>query len=288
MNIDVESSTKIPYTIDDFRIIAKIAHLEFGIALSEAKVQLVYSRLAGRLRELNLSRFRDYCDLINGDAAEGERRVLVSLLTTNVTRFRREPHHYADLADRVLPALIKRARLGDRVRFWSAACATGEEAYEIAFEILALCPEAPKHDIKILATDIDQTAIAAAIKGRYATETVSFLTEEWIKRNFSPRDPSTGCHSVTQPARDLITFRVLNLTSALPFKGTFDAVFCRNVAIYFDTATQSALWSRIVGAMAPRATLYLGHSERIRGPAVSQFLADGVTTFRKRAPGDHR
>ncbi|TMV51130.1 chemotaxis protein, partial [Thioclava sp. BHET1] len=148
-------------------MIAEIAHREAGITLPEVKEPLVYSRLIKRLRALSLRNFAEYCTLIASAEGTEERVQMISALTTNVTHFFREGHHFRHLEEEVLPALIDRAQRGGRVRLWSAGCATGEEAYSIAFSLLRLCPEAARYDIRILATDIDPQVLETAEIGLY-------------------------------------------------------------------------------------------------------------------------
>ncbi|MGB5560605.1 MAG: protein-glutamate O-methyltransferase [Paracoccaceae bacterium] len=279
------SSAEYPFTDRDFRIIADIAYRESGISLPEGKLQLVYSRLVKRVRSLRLSSFHEYCDIVRNNDAVEERQHLISALTTNVTRFRREAHHNEHLRNNVLPEVIDRALRGDRVRFWSAACATGQEAYEIAFELLATCPNAADLDVRILATDIDPVSLATAQAGTYGSAALTGLPDSTVRQFFRPLADATDRVTVTEAARRLIAFRNLNLVRPWPVKGPFDAVFCRNVAIYFDVGTQEQLWCRFAEVIAPGGALYIGHSERLSGAAAGSFSADGVTTFRRRPAG---
>lgn len=272
-------------TMADFRQIAAILHDDAGISLSESKAALVYARLAKRLRALGLASFRDYCALVSGGNAVDERQKLVAALTTNVTKFFREKHHFDHLQRTVLPALIDRARKGGQVRIWSAGCSNGQEAYSAALVILQMMPEVLDRDFKILATDIDPNMIAegrAGLYGDVAVEDVpAELRNRWLRK---VRDGSELKWQVPDEARELVSFRELNLFARWPMKRPFDVIFCRNVAIYFDKEKQSGLWSRFAGALVPNGYLYIGHSERIAGPATSIFVNDGITTWR-RAPG---
>jgi len=148
------------FTAEDFRHIAQTLHAHAGIALSEGKAALVYSRLAKRLRVLGLRSFRDYCALIDGVEGVDERQAMMAALTTNVTRFYREPHHFDHLRDKVMPELAAKARAGGRVRLWSAACSNGQEPYSMAMTVLDVLPEAAELDVRILATDIDPNMVA--------------------------------------------------------------------------------------------------------------------------------
>ncbi len=273
------------FTADDFRQIAAMLYGDAGIALPEAKATLVYSRLAKRLRALGLESFRDYCALIAGSEGLDERQRMLTALTTNVTRFFREPHHFDHLRDKVLPALAAEAKRGGRVRLWSAACSSGEEAYSMALTVLEVLPEAASLDFKILATDIDREMIARARNGIYGDSAVAPIPAEMRRRWL---EAATGQHgerawSLAPEARELITFREHNLIGDWPMRGPFQAIFCRNVAIYFEEATQAKVWGRFAPLLAPGGRLYIGHSERVMGEAAKRLATDGVTTYR--APG---
>ncbi len=268
-------------TEGDFRKIAAMLHGDAGIALPEAKATLVYSRLAKRLRALGLTSFKDYCALVASSEGLDERQKMLAALTTNVTRFFREPHHYDHLRDHVLPALIARARSGGRVRLWSAGCSTGQEAYSCAMTILKAAPDAARLDIKILATDIDPNVVVEGRQGAYRDSLMDGIPLDLRGRAF---DRVEGGWQANEELRSLVTFRELNLIGDWPMKGTFDVIFCRNVAIYFEEETQSRIWSRFA-PLLPKNTgvLYIGHSERVAGPAAAQLVPDGITTYRRNA-----
>lgn len=275
-------------TAADFRQIAAILHDDAGISLSEAKAALVYARLAKRLRALGLTSFREYCALVAEGHAVDERQKLVAALTTNVTKFFREKHHFDHLRAKALPALIQRARKGGRVRIWSAGCSNGQEAYSAALVILSMMPDVLDHDFKILASDIDPNMIAEGRIGRYSDAAVedvpSELRNRWMRR---ARDGSDLCWQVADEAMQLVAFRELNLFAQWPMKKPFDVVFCRNVAIYFNKEKQAELWARFAAVLPPGGHLHIGHSERISGSATQLFANDGTTTWR-RLPGSLR
>jgi len=266
-------------TVADFRQIAAILHDDAGISLSEAKAALVYARLAKRLRALGLSSFRDYCALVSDGGAVDERQKLVAALTTNVTKFFREKHHFEHLQRRALPALIERARKGGQVRIWSAGCSNGQEAYSAALVILSMMPEVLSHDLKILATDIDPNMVAEGRVGRYSSAAVEDVPAELKKRWL--RKVREDEWQVADEAMQLVSFRELNLFAPWPMKRPFDVIFCRNVAIYFDKTKQAELWARFAKTLLPGGYLYIGHSERITGPATDVFANDGITTWRR-------
>jgi chemotaxis protein methyltransferase CheR len=269
------------FTEEDFDAIARMLHDDAGIALQESKATLVYSRLAKRLRALGLGSFRDYCALLaeNGSAG-GERQQMLAALTTNVTRFFREPHHFDHLKSRVLPSLLAKARAGGRVRIWSAGCSTGPEPYSIALTILSLMPDAAQYDVRVLATDIDPNVVAEGRRGLYredAAEPIpADLRQRWMKRG--QRDGELGW-SAGEEMRALCVFRELNLIGDWPMSGGFDAIFCRNVVIYFTEDTQSRIWSRFRPLLPAHGKLYIGHSERLTGPATASFVSDGLTVY---------
>ncbi|PZT97227.1 MAG: chemotaxis protein [Brevundimonas sp.] len=266
------------FTADDFRHIAEMLHAHAGIALNEGKAALVYSRLAKRLRTLGLNSFREYCALVQGVDGVDERQKMTAALTTNVTRFYREPHHFDDLRDRVMPALAARARAGGRVRLWSAACSNGQEPYSMALTVLSVLPEAADLDVRILATDIDPDMVAQGRDGTYSEEALEPAPPALWRKYFDRAD--RGQWTAGPQLQRLVAFRELNLIGDWPMKGRFDVVFCRNVVIYFDDATQERVWKRFIPLMTPGATLYIGHSERVSGPAAAQLRTAGLTTYR--------
>ena len=268
------------FTADDFRTIAATLHAAAGIALPESKATLVYSRLAKRLRALGLESFREYCKLVTDANGLDERQQMIVALTTNVTRFFREPHHFEHLKEKVLPPLLANAKRGGSVRIWSAACSNGQEPYSIALTILSLMPDAAQYDVKVLATDIDTQMLAEARAGSYSSQIVAAVPPDLRSRWFE-RDGDNL--RVAEPVRQLVTFNELNLIGDWPMRRQFQAIFCRNVVIYFEEETQSKVFSRFLPLMSPEARLYIGHSERVCGDAAARMETDGVTTYRLRS-----
>jgi chemotaxis protein methyltransferase CheR len=267
---------EFPFTTDDFNKIAQILHSHAGIALAEGKAALVYSRLAKRLRSLGLRSFREYCALVEDSKQVDERQAMMAALTTNVTRYFREPHHFDHMRTEVLPKLVDRAKRGGRIRLWSAACSNGQEPYSMAITVLAALPDAANLDVKILATDIDPNMVAEGRAGIYREEAIMpvpvDLRRRWFKKAGQDR------WEVADELRALVSFRELNLIGDWPMKGKFDVIFCRNVVIYFDEPTQERIWSRFAPMLEPAGTLYIGHSERVTGPAAQIFETTGLTT----------
>ena len=269
------------FTAEDFKTIAQILHSHAGIALAEGKAALVYSRLAKRLRALGLRSFRDYCALIQDAKEVDERQAMMAALTTNVTRFFREPHHFDHLREQLMPKLAEHAKRGGRVRLWSAASSSGQEPYPMAIAVLAALPEAADLDVKILATDIDPNMIAEGRAGIYREDAVAPVPLDLRRRWF--KKAGEGRWEVADELRELVSFRELNLIGDWPMKGRFDVIFCRNVVIYFDEPTQERIWSRFAPLLNPGGTLYIGHSERVTGPATQLFETTGLTTYALRS-----
>ncbi|MDZ4054032.1 MAG: protein-glutamate O-methyltransferase [Phenylobacterium sp.] len=262
------------FTQRDFTLIAGILYEDSGIHLIEAKAPLVYSRLAKRLRQLGLTRFSEYCQLLQGPEGAGERAALLSALTTNVTRFFRESHHFDALRQQVAESLAPIARAGGRVRLWSAGCSNGHEPYSMAMVLLAELPEAADLDVRILATDIDPLVVDRARAGVDSVDDDEPVPRALASRFVVNED---GGVRMADSLRRLVSFGVLNLHAEWPMKGRFDAIFCRNVAIYFDDETQRRLWSRFARSLTPDGRLYIGHSERAEVP---ELLSDGLTIYR--------
>lgn len=267
-------------TAEDLRRITALLYESSGIVMNQAKATLVYSRLAKRLRKLGLDNFRQYCQLVGSVEGADERKQMLSALTTNLTRFFREPHHFRDLRERVLPALLPGLRQGGRVRVWSAGCSNGAEPYSIAMTLLDAVPSILDYDLRILATDIDFRMVEAGREGVYDAEQVKDAPRQLVSRWMVPmRDESGPTFSAGEEMRKLVSFRELNLIGDWPMKGGFDVIFCRNVAIYFDEETQSGIWAHFVQKLVPGGQLYIGHSERIVGPAQALLRNVGVTAY---------
>ncbi|MEN3794051.1 protein-glutamate O-methyltransferase [Fulvimarina sp. MAC3] len=274
-----ERASEFELSEKDFKTIAAVIYEDAGIVLKPFKMALVYSRLAKRVRKLGLSGFQDYCNLITSEAGKAERREMLASLTTNVTHFFRENHHFEHMREVTLPPLIEAAKKGGRVRFWSAGCSNGHEPYSIAMTILSMMPDAPKYDIKILATDIDPYVVAFGKAGVYDDAAVEPVAPNLKKRWFTPKGGGKQYEAVAE-MRSMIAFRELNLIGPWPMSGVFDAIFCRNVLIYFDEATREAIWHRFCDKLDPAGYLYVGHSERVSGAATQHLAVEASTTYR--------
>jgi chemotaxis protein methyltransferase CheR len=250
-----------------------------GIALADSKKELVYGRLARRLRKLHLTSFGEYCTLVEtGDHAELQE--LTNAMTTNLTAFFRENYHFEQLADEALPYLANVRAATRRVRLWSAGCSTGEEPYSIAMVLREVQHLFGGWDVRLLATDIDSKVVATAAEGIYASDRLRGMDPQRITRWFSPRDEAGKEYEVAEALRSLITFRQLNLLDTWPVRGPFDVVFCRNVTIYFDKETQRQLFERLAELQEPGAWLFIGHSENLFN--VTQcYKSVGRTVYRR-------
>ncbi|MEL6517322.1 MAG: protein-glutamate O-methyltransferase [Pseudomonadota bacterium] len=262
-----------------FARVAALAKREAGLTIPETKQAMVQSRLSRRLRATGLNDFDSYLKLVESTHGVDERDHMISALTTNVSHFFREDHHFDTLRSTVLPPLIDRLHSGGRVRIWSAGCSSGQEPYSIAITLLEALPDAKRYDIRILATDIDRAILTKARAGRYDARQISGLNAE-RQRKFFTQGPDKDTWQVTPALQDLISFRRLNLIEPWPMRGQFDVIFCRNVVIYFNPQTQSTLWPRFAAALHPDAWFFLGHSERIQDGDAHLFRPEGVTSYR--------
>ncbi len=249
-----------------------------GISLGDAKRTLVVSRLTKLVRKHGLNSFDAYLNFLGTSAATKDvQQEFVNALTTNLTRFYREDHHFDHLVDYVT-ALVKGKIPGaggnKRLRIWSAGCSTGPEPYTIGMALMKACPELASWDFRILATDIDTSVLAKAATGIYPEGDLAGLSAERA-RLFDRRNDGTV--QVPQKVRNLIAFKPLNLHEEWPLRGPFDAIFCRNVAIYFDKPTQLEMFHRMGGVLAPHGYLYIGHSETISGSG--KFSLVGKTIY---------
>lgn len=262
-----------------FARIARLAAAEAGLTLAPTKTALVQSRLMRRLRALKIPSFDLYLDFVETAEGRSEIRQMISVLTTNVSHFYREQHHFQMLRDQILPALVSRATKGGSVRIWSAGCSSGQEPYSIAMEALRLDPGVGERDFRILATDIDPVILDVAREAVYPGDAVHGVPAP-LRPDFFEKTPE-GQYRVRQRLRKLVTFRELNLIGPWPMKRPFDVIFCRNVVIYFNEVTQRGLWPRFQSALAPGGTIFLGHSERIHELPGLHLKNVGVTAYRR-------
>jgi chemotaxis protein methyltransferase CheR len=266
----------------EFEFVRTVIEKNAGIVLSSNKMQLVQGRLVRRARELGLNSIAEYCDTIRNGGPE-ELVGLINAITTNVTSFFRENHHFDALMSVMLPEAMGRNERSRRMRIWSAGCSSGEEPYSIAMASAEVLANTRGWDFKILATDIDSEILHIAETGHYVSDRLTGISEErrrrWFVREESDGD-GDGDLQVIPELKNLITFRTLNLMNNWPMRGPFDIIFCRNVMIYFDQPTRDRLLMRYAGLLADGGYLCLGHSESIHSQH-SHFKLVGRTIYRK-------
>ena len=275
-----EREKEFHFSDKEFKFISKLVGERTGIVLSDAKRQMVYGRLSRRLRQLKLTKFSDYCDMLTS-GHEGELIEFTNAITTNLTAFFRENHHFEHLKETVLPDLIKKNAHTKRLRIWSAGCSSGEEPYSIAMCVREVIPKSSGWDVKILATDLDSNMVQRGKDGIYTAERVEGLTpsrmKKWVKKG-------TGANAdkvrMSAELREMITFKELNLMEGWPIKGPFDFMFCRNVVIYFNKETQRVLFDRYADILRDDAHLYIGHSESLN-KVTDRFKLLGKTIYQK-------
>ncbi|MEH6834071.1 MULTISPECIES: CheR family methyltransferase [Falsihalocynthiibacter] len=269
-------------TPDQFAIISSLAHKEAGLVFPVSKSALVSSRLVKRLRETNIVNFDDYCQFVSSPDGKNELRLMISALTTNISSFFRENHHFEYLKTDVFPDLARRAKAGNRIRIWSAGCSVGMEAYSIGMTLLEILPQASSLDVKILASDIDPKVLIVGKNGTFDERQLSAIPQELRKKYFdNPSSTELGKFQAHPDLLSLTTFRELNLLEKWPISGSFDIIFCRNTVIYFDDKTQNKLWPRFQNALAPEGWLFVGHSERVPETSNTDFENRGMTIYRR-------
>jgi len=247
-------------TDDDFAAISKMVYESVGIVLGAHKREMVYSRLSRRLRALGFETYDQYL-LYLDEHHDDEFSNFINSITTNLTSFFREHHHFAFLADTIVPELKRKHARDKRIRIWSAGCSTGEEPYSIAMTLAEHFGSG--WDLKILATDLDSNVLAKASAGVYSKDTVTGLSAELMKQWFV-RDEAGQQFRIKDSLKQLIYFKRLNLLQDWPMKGPFDVIFCRNVVIYFDMPTKTRLFEQYAKMLEPNSYLFLGHSESMQ------------------------
>lgn len=248
-------TSEFPLTDRDFAHIRDLIHRHAGIALGSHKREMVYSRVSRRLRQLGLPDFSSYLHLLQAEEGSQERQLFINSLTTNLTSFFREEHHF--------PVLARLARASRQpLSVWCAAASTGEEPYSIAMTLFEAVGERAA-GARIVATDIDTDVLARAESGVFREERVSGMSPERLKRFFSRGvGANAGYVKVRPELQALVRFERLNLLDASwPVKEPQDAIFCRNVMIYFDKPTQKRVLERFVPLLKPHGLLFAGHSE---------------------------
>ncbi len=267
-------------TDKDFEQIRSFVKQHTGITLSEAKKTMVYGRLSRRLRKLRIPSFKEYLAIVARDDSD-ELVNFINAITTNLTSFFREEHHFDYLKNTIIPQLRLKKNSDQKIRIWSAGCSTGEEPYSIAIALHESLPDIEEWDIKILATDLDTNVLAHGENGIYDIERISALSPErkqaWFLKG---RGAQQGSVKIDSRLRNLITFKQLNLMQQWPMKGPFDFMFCRNVVIYFDKDTQKILYNKYANLIVDDGCLFLGHSESMY-KVCDRFASLGHTIYKK-------
>lgn len=274
-------ANQLEFTETEFNQVRELIYEMTGINMGESKRQLLYRRLAGRIKVLGMDSFSEYlARLRSGDDTELE--VFTNSITTNLTSFFREQHHFDYLSETIIPELLRcKRRTEKRLRIWSAGCSTGEEPYSIAATLRDSIPDIASWDAKLLCTDIDSDVLNKAQNGIYAEERIEKVPDDIKKRWFqhSEQDGKTIVQ-VNRRLKEIITFKQLNLMHEWPMKGPFDVIFCRNVVIYFDKKTQRVLVDRFADLLDEGGHLVLGHSESLHEVS-DRFELIGKTIYKK-------
>jgi len=279
-----EMTREFPLTEDNFLYLSRLATEKTGIVFGDGKVEMVYTRLCRRLRQLGLASFDEYIRLLKQDSSGEEISVLVNSLTTNLTTFYRSKEHFSHLKDTILPEAAERVsnQKNDRIRIWSAGCSTGEEPFSIAMTAINCLGSQLKYlDLKILATDIDTRMLNHAAAGAYSERAVKDVgAADRLKFFEKVGSGDENKWRISELTRALITFKRLNLLEKWPMRGPFDAVLCRNVMIYFDHYAKQKLLERFSSILRPGGCLYLGSSESVT-VSVPGLERAGSTIYRR-------
>jgi len=265
------------FTRNDFKAVQKTVLHIAGINLSDHKFEMVYGRLARRLRATGFRAVSDYLSFIEEDHEEGIQ--FINAITTNLTYFFREKHHFEFIESKVIDELKVKHQNDKRVRLWSAGCSTGEEPYSLVFTLESFLKDRSSWDIKVLATDLDTEVLKKASIGAYSSDRIESIASEKRRSWF---DIQNDHALVKDRFKQYIHFKQLNLMQSWPMKGRFDVIFCRNVLIYFDRQTQQKLIARFRQQLDLGGYLILGHSESI-GQEGNYFTPIGKTIFRRKS-----
>jgi chemotaxis protein methyltransferase CheR len=268
---------EFPMTADDFKRIANLAGRYTGIVLGDHKQDMVYGRVARRVRKLDLNDFSSYLDFLEANTQK-ELSNFINVITTNLTSFFRENHHFEYLQTTVLPELRRKNSVTKRLRIWSAGCSKGMEPYSISMTLLKFGMPSD-WDVKILATDLDSEVLDKARAGIYSASEVDGLEENTIKSYFQHGADGKEI-KVKDKVSQFVHYKRLNLLESWPMSGPFDFIFCRNVVIYFDKPTQKLLFDRYAEMLVMGGYLFIGHSENLHGIS-DRFENIGNTIYRK-------
>lgn len=274
-----ERDREFHFTNKEFDFLRDLVAKHAGIVLSENKFELVYGRLSKRIRILKLNTFAEYCNHLTAPGSN-ELPEFLNAITTNLTAFFRENHHFEFLTKTLFPEIVKRNK-NKVVQIWSAGCSTGEEPYSIAMTALEFFPK--DWTIKIFATDLDSEVLSTAKNGIYKTKSIESVPPDRLKRwFFKGKGKNSEMAKVSPELQEIITFHQLNLMEKWPMKTQFDLMFCRNVIIYFNKDTQRKLIDRYADQLVDGACLFIGHSESLfRVSERFEKIESTNTTYRK-------
>ena len=266
-----------PISPREFDQIRELAHRTFGLELREGKEQLVSARLQKILLKGGFKSFGDYYEHVARDASGRSLAALIDALTTNHSSFLREPDHFEFLREKAIPELMARGA----AEIWSAASATGEEIWTLAF---VLNDQLPGRSIRIQASDISNKALDAAARAEYSLDRCRPLPRQWLARYMAAVGDPPEAYQVRPEIRRQVQFRRINLVSDFDWPGVFPIIFCRNVMIYFDRATQERLVRRLSRFLQPGGYLFIGHAESLAGMSIDlQFVRPAI--YRKPPSG---
>lgn len=284
MSAEAARQREFSFTDADFDALRRLVREITGIALTDAKRELVYGRLSRRLRQLGLDSFSDYCALLHSPGGRDEVGPFANAITTNLTSFFRENHHFDYLRDHFLKVRAAAAGASRRIRIWCAASSTGEEPFSIAMTVAQAIPDWQHWDIRILATDLDTDVLAHCEAGVYREERLAGLPRQQVERHFIREQGARGpAFRIRPELARMVSFRQLNLMHPLPMRGPLDVIFCRNVIIYFDKDTQRDLFARMAPLQRSGGLLFLGHSESLFKVSDAWELL-GRTVYRRSGP----
>lgn len=268
----IEFAREFTFSDADFERVRKIIYKEAGISLNPSKKDMVYGRLVRRIRDLKLAGFAAYVDFLESPSGKREFELFVNALTTNLTFFFREEHHFPILAEH-----LKKKNNGGKLSIWCSAASTGEEPYSLAMTALEAFPGASRPQITILATDLDTSVLETGKNGIYSADKVARLPAGYAAKYFDKLPD--GSYQAKAVLRNMITFSRLNLIDASwPIRETFDVIFCRNVMIYFDRETQHKVLKKFAPLLKPDGLLFVGHSENFYF-ASDVFRLKGKTVY---------
>jgi chemotaxis protein methyltransferase CheR len=278
-SVQQPSSLEFEFSDKEFEFIRKLVIERTGISIQPHKKTMVYGRLVKRIRTLGLKSFKEYIEFITSPSAGQEVVDFTNAITTNLTKFFREEHHFEHLKNASLPDIIKRNNIRRKLRIWSAGCSAGMEPYSIAMVLREVLKDVDYWDAKILATDIDTNMLATGTAGEYKIDERDGIPKNY-QNEFVKLSDDKKKIIMSPQLKKLISFKQLNFMDKWPVKGPFDIIFCRNVVIYFDKDVQRVLFNKFADVLDKDGYLYIGHSESLNNVS-DRFRLEGKTIYRK-------